>query len=333
MILATVDPANEQATLISIPRDLIVPIPGHGRQKINTAHFWGEVDDPGSGPRHAMQTVEGLFGVSIDYYVRVDFIGFERLIDAVGGIDLVVSRPIVDDAYPTADYGTKRLEIPAGPQHLNGEQALEYARTRHSDSDFGRGARQRQVILAAKEKAIQPANLPKLPTLLRVVQQSVTTDIPPEAIPSLIARAQSIPAENITSTGITAEMVIDINHDGTELEPDFSKIRPMIAQAFGEAAPEAPIRVEILNGTDRDGFAAATAERLQEQGYEITQIAQAARSDHQNTEIIDRSGDRHAGAALAKILDVPPSAIQPAPPTAEATDITITLGFDAPDRR
>src|SRR5438132_1471406 len=83
------------AALISIPRDLVVVVPGHGSQKINTAHFWGDLDHPGDGPAVAKKTVEDAFGINVDYFARVDFLAFQRMIDAMGGIVVDVPRPIL----------------------------------------------------------------------------------------------------------------------------------------------------------------------------------------------------------------------------------------------
>jgi LCP family protein required for cell wall assembly len=138
MMVLTTHPPDASVGLLSIPRDLYVEIPGRGTSRINTAHFWGESQAAGNGPLLAMATVEHNFGVPIHHYVRVDFEGFRAVVDAVGGIDIVVEEPIVDDAYPSEDYGTIRIEIPAGPQHMDGETALRYARSRHSSSDFDR---------------------------------------------------------------------------------------------------------------------------------------------------------------------------------------------------
>src|SRR5260370_26450483 len=108
MILAMADATAKRAALVSIPRDLVVAIPGHGNQKINTAHFWGESDQSGGGPPLAARTVEAAFGVAVDYFARVDFAAFRQGIDALGGIVVDVDRPILDNEYPTEDYGIKR---------------------------------------------------------------------------------------------------------------------------------------------------------------------------------------------------------------------------------
>ncbi|MBN1178048.1 MAG: LCP family protein [Anaerolineae bacterium] len=177
LVLASFQPAAPHAALLSIPRDLYVDVPGYGSNRINTAHFWGENETAGGGPALAMQTVTYNFGVPVDHAIRVDFDGFRAVIDAVGGIDVYVEEAIVDDEYPTEDYGTIRIEIPAGLQHMDGETALQYARSRHGSSDFDRAARQQQILSALAERLLQPATWPRLPAVYLAVTSHVDTDM------------------------------------------------------------------------------------------------------------------------------------------------------------
>ena len=120
VVLATIDSRSPSVGLLSVPRDLYVDIPGYGANRINTAHFWGENESAGNGPGLAMATVVANFGIPVHHYLRIDFDGFRAIIDAVGGIDIMVDEAIVDDAYPTSDYGTIHIEISEGLQHLDG---------------------------------------------------------------------------------------------------------------------------------------------------------------------------------------------------------------------
>lgn len=177
IILTTVYPAGRRIALLSIPRDLYVEIPGHGTSRINTAHFWGENGAEGSGPALAIETVAHNLGVHADHYVRVDFDGFRAIIEAAGGLDILVEKPIIDNAFPTDDYGTIRIEIPAGLQHMDGDTALQYARSRHGSSDFDRAKRQQQIVVALVQRFFQPEVWPNLPTIYRAVMGNVDTDI------------------------------------------------------------------------------------------------------------------------------------------------------------
>ena len=151
IIVARLDLTSGDMRAVSIPRDLLVEIPGVGEGKINGVYDAGvrqRPDDPVAGVVAVRDTVEATFGVAIDHYVLVDFAGFEAVIDAVGGVDLTVPEPIRDAAYPTEDYGTQLVEFEAGRQHMDGERALQYARIRNPDSDDQRRERQFQVLVA-----------------------------------------------------------------------------------------------------------------------------------------------------------------------------------------
>ena len=155
MILVSIDPATRSASMLSIPRDLWVTIPGYGENRINTAHATGDIRKyPGGGVALAKKTVWYTFGVPVHYYVRINFVGFEKMIDAIGGITIDVESAIHDDSYPDQNYGTMVVDIPAGVQHMDGKTALQYARVRHGRNDFDRMKRQQQVILAARDACV-----------------------------------------------------------------------------------------------------------------------------------------------------------------------------------
>ncbi len=177
IILLHSDLGGSRVALLSIPRDLWVTIPGWGEERINAAHLYGELDSPGGGPALAAATVNYNFGLPIHHTLRLDFDAFRQVIDAAGGIEIDVPAPIVDDAYPTQDYGVMRIEIPAGRQHMDGNTALQYARSRHSSSDFDRAARQQQILVALAKKMSTPSGLLRASRVYRALQNAVETDL------------------------------------------------------------------------------------------------------------------------------------------------------------
>ena len=201
MMLISVDPESEQVSILSIPRDLYAVIPGYGRDRINTAFVYGAADgNPAGGAALAMSTVEYNLGVPIDHYVLVDFSAVIRGIDTLGGIDVYVPFDINDPTYPDMNYGYDPLYIPAGMQHLDGETALKYARTRHIDNDFGRAGRQQQVLLSARDKALGlgiAGLLARAPELYARIEQGIRTDLSMEQIVQLGQTLSGIESEKI----------------------------------------------------------------------------------------------------------------------------------------
>lgn len=178
IILARLDLIEKEIHAVSIPRDLLVDIPGYGQGKINGAYNLGMKANPGnpiSGVAMMRDTLEDNFGVHIDDYVLVDFQGFEQVIDAVGGINLNVPTQIIDPAYPTVDYGTEVVEFDPGWQHMDGETALKYARTRNADSDDERRGRQFDVLLALFDQGKGIGSITNASEIILALGDSVQT--------------------------------------------------------------------------------------------------------------------------------------------------------------
>lgn len=158
IMLLGVQPRRLRVNLLSIPRDLFITVPGYGAQRINTVNVLGELDERGSGPHLLSDAIHTSFGVRPDRYMRLNFTAFEALVNAVGGLHINVPKRIVDYQYPTENYGTMTIQFDPGWQHMDGETALIYARTRHADDDYGRAERQQQVLSALSHKLANPLN-------------------------------------------------------------------------------------------------------------------------------------------------------------------------------
>ena len=189
MMLVHIDPVNNQVWMVSIPRDSWVDVPDiGGMHKIDQAFFLGAVQHNSfdDGVREARLTVEKDYGVTIDRYAWVGLSGFASVIDTLGGVDIDVTHPIVDDAYPddtgaqvSDPYAYRRLYLAPGPQHLTGEQALEYVRSRHADliGDIGRTERQQEVLSALKKKLTVTNVFSHLQAIIGDLQGKVYTDL------------------------------------------------------------------------------------------------------------------------------------------------------------
>ncbi|MCA0452657.1 MAG: LCP family protein [Chloroflexi bacterium] len=176
MMVVGVKPSQLRLSLLSIPRDIFIEVPGYGSQRINTVNVLGEQAQAGSGPQLVMSAISQDFGIRLERYIRLDFNGFVKLVDAAGGLTIDVERTIIDDSYPTEDGGYQYIQFDAGVQQMDGERALIYARTRHGDDDYQRAARQQQVISALFGKLINPL---RWPAALGVIQSSVDTNLTP----------------------------------------------------------------------------------------------------------------------------------------------------------
>ncbi|PJA47391.1 hypothetical protein CO172_01670 [Candidatus Uhrbacteria bacterium CG_4_9_14_3_um_filter_36_7] len=163
IIFMSVKPSEKKMGLLSIPRDLTVPIPNYGWRKINHVNAFAEAENSGSGPLATQGILEDLFKQPIHYYVKIDFSGFAQLIDDIGGVDIYVDPPFVDTQYPTSNHLYQTIIFQKGWQHMDGNQALMYVRSRHGNngqgSDFSRSRRQQQVLLAMKEKIVNVSTL------------------------------------------------------------------------------------------------------------------------------------------------------------------------------
>ena len=195
-VLALAPPGG--ATLVSFPRDLWVNIPGHGEQRLNVAYPLGAQGGGATGGAALLgRTLASEFGLVPDRWARVDFRGFANLVDALGGVEVTVSRALVDDHYPTEDYGTRRLEIPAGRQHFDGATALAYVRTRAADNDFGRMGRQQEMLVALRERALSPGGLVRVPGALLALSRSVASDLSVGETLALLRTLATLPRERL----------------------------------------------------------------------------------------------------------------------------------------
>lgn len=196
IMLSRVDVANGRMRTISIPRDLLAEIPGYGWMKINAAYNIASKannHDWNAGVELFRRTIEWNFNFAVDGIVTTNLLKMPGVIDAMGGITVNNPYDVVDEIYPTADFGTKKIFYPEGELRLDGEQALEFSRTRHMDFDEGRVMRQQIVLSACLAELQKPENAPRLPQIYEAGQEFVMTDIPAEVQGHLVA---SVPLMN-----------------------------------------------------------------------------------------------------------------------------------------
>ena len=239
IILVSIDPTTKSIGMLSIPRDLYVVIPGQSdMQRINSAYVLGELQQPGTGPKLAMQTVQNNFGVPVNSCVVISFDAVIGLIDAIGGVDIDVPVTIDDPEFPDMNYGFDPLYIPAGPTHMDGKLALKYARTRHQDTDFDRASRQQQVLMAVRQKVLKPDVLPGLigqaPALWDRFSKGLITDFTLDQALSLGWYIKDIQLSSIKQGTVRDKYVLATQFNGdTVLTPNRALLGELLTQVFG----------------------------------------------------------------------------------------------------
>ena len=289
----SLDPKTKDVAMLSIPRDLYVNIPGYGSGKINAANSYG-------GPTLAARVVSNVVGVPIHYYALIDFSGFKQAVDVVDGVDINVPIPLNDPLFP-CDDGTKNagkycpVHFVSGLQHMNGETALEYSRSRETTSDFARAARQQQVLVALRQKALQLSTLTnplKLTGLIEAVGNHLRTDLGISDMQRLAGIARNIDAARITRSVLDTESADSLLIDGSgkiagagsiELpkagEFDYSRIHDFVKNIFVDHyITDENARIEVRNGTSEWGLATSVVKSLQAAHYNVGAPVNAASS-------------------------------------------------------
>jgi LCP family protein required for cell wall assembly len=318
IMVASFKPSTKDVALLSIPRDLLLPLPDKGWRKINSVNAFGEADDAGEGGEYTRQVVESLLGIDIPYYVRIDFQAFRDIVDAVGGVDVYVDRSFTDATYPTADHGVQTVAFAKGWTHLGGDAALQFARSRHGNngegSDFARAKRQQKVMLAIKEKLMTIGtyrNPATVTNLIASLKGNVRTNLQLGEMVRLVRYGQDIGELTIRHKVIdnSAESpLVEGTYGGAYVllprNDDWNTLRSVAANIFSEpVAKDAgtterklPVatattgRVEIQNGTDRQGFARTVASKLSGSGFEVVKIGNASATGTTRTIIEDYTG-------------------------------------------
>lgn len=279
---------SSNAQILSIPRDLWVDIPGHNQNRINAAFAFG-------GSRLMVETIKQNLNVEINHYVEIDFLGFQGLVDDLGGVEIAFPFPARDEK--------SGLSVGAGTQTLNGKMALAYARSRVYQeqrdgrwvsveaNDFGRTSRQQEVIRAILRELKSPSSITEAGDIARGMARHVTIDanLAQASVASLAwdfrgvltgdIEGATLPATGRTINGASVVVI---------KEPEAGA---MLANfRAGRALAEQPIRLQVLNGNGVEGAATAMSGTLEASGFQIVAIGDAARKDYEQTTIIVPQG-------------------------------------------
>ena len=231
LMVATLDPKKDHAALMSIPRDTRVKIKGHGWDKINAAYAYGSAKGgPEAGEKLTQRTVEDFLGVNMDHYVVINIQAFQKIIDAIGGIDIDVEKRMYYED-PWDDDGGLIIDLQPGMQHMDGKTAVTYVRYRDEEGDIGRIKRQQKFMKACMDKITSPAIIPKLPNVISEVMSSVKTDL---SFRQLLEFAGTL--KEAQKNGLKTEMVPGkpLYIDGVSYWiPDLHKLRTTLAETLG----------------------------------------------------------------------------------------------------
>lgn len=347
IIVASLDPINKTASMLSIPRDLWVSFPKNScqitKQKINAVYPMilacsggknlGEREKEAN--RVLKETVGNLLDLNIHYLIKVDFKGFERVIDIIGGVDLCLESSFYDPYYPNDRYGYDPFFLEAGCHTLDGKTTLKYARSRQTSSDFARAKRQQEIIIAAKEKFLKLENLfnpAKISNLVEELSDNIRTDF--ESIDEIWKIVQI--GRSVDQRDISMHVLDDSENGflyGTSVVLDGYNISILLPndktgeeiKEFAQSIFKEPFlrkedaKIIVLNGTYYTGLATKMKDKISVYGYNVIKVSNAKERGHKKTRIFSKNLNKKRitedllSKRIGKILGIPSLEIEEIP--------------------
>lgn len=341
LIVVNFQPEYDLVTMLSIPRDLYVYIPGWQMQRINAAYYHGMTTAyPGSGPGLLKDTILYNLGIEIDRVALVDFDGFVDIIDTLGGVDVPVAcaytdwRIINPRKNPEDEDNWKLFTVNAGIVHMDGDLALWYARSRKKSSDFDRGRRQQEVLRAIYSQALRLNTLAKVPELYRQLSSNLDTDIYLDYILQLLPYSTRVGEAQVRSIFINKDVLISWRTPtgGAVLLPDESKLPALLARALGpplKGQSRSEPLIEIRNRTSWESLPELAAERLSYAGFETT-ILEGSGEEAEQTRLIglEPEVDEQVVDYLLQVLALPSNRFVHRPQSNSPAHYRLMLGED-----
>ncbi len=350
IIIASIDPRTRSVAMISVPRDLYLRTSRMGAGRINALYrdfkytlIQQEDLEAGEAGHAAMQELatelSQTFGIELHHVVKVDFTGFVKAVDAIGGIDIVVPEDLYDNQYPAANYGYQTFSVLAGPQHMDGDTALKYARSRHSTSDFDRSRRQQDILRALSEKAKGSGTLTspgQITSLLQIMDEHVATTMTFREMVTLANVAGDIDRRNIVSVqfsldgpgGFLYPPPRDQFGGAAVLIPNsWDEIRTFMRLTLTERdifLDDEPI--DVFNAGGPGGAAGLLSRELARYTLTIGDVANVRGEDRPTSAIMTPKHREESARTLSTLLHIPDVAVLPN--TSTGTSIQIVLGGD-----
>jgi len=342
-MIMSLKPRSHEAALLSIPRDLYVEVEGTNiKSKINAVKVLGDQSPEKNGIELLKKTVEDVSGLPINYYVQLDFQGFTKVIDSMGGIDVYLEKEINDPAYPDFNHGYDPFYIEAGWHHLDGATALKVARSRHSTmGDFDRIKRQQEIIKAFRQKVYEKyssADIGAFSDMLSALSSNLSTDIQLKELPRYYQVMKEIKGHNFSAQTVDTQKYLQkINVGlGYTLAPrsgDYSATNQLGENLFDMQIPPAKkaaiqgeaALISIENGTGSPDTANIIARDLENMGFRIVSSSNTDKSDLQGV-IIYHGQDVQKAETLAFLKEKFSAKDEIKDTDAGRADFTIVLG-------
>ncbi|WP_298615413.1 LCP family protein [uncultured Thermosynechococcus sp.] len=325
LLLARFNPENGTITVLSIPRDTRVEIPGYGINKINAANVYGDVD-------LTVRVVSKTLNYTpVDRYIRIDTAAFRELVDLVGGVEVNVPKRMVYTDHTQKLY----IDLQPGLQTLNGEQAEGFVRFRYDElGDIGRAQRQQMLIKALQKKLANPVMLTQLPKIYSVLQKYVDTDLTFAELMAIAQFSLRIEPDNLRLILLPGRF----GGDGYEVSywlPDYERIGRVVAEHFRDRpaklvnsnwSESGTLRIALQNASGRSDAAQDMADFLAHHGYTNVMISNEWYQQTPETEIIAQQGDVGAAQMIRSVLGM--GRVSANSTGVLSSDITIRIGRD-----
>jgi LCP family protein required for cell wall assembly len=362
LITVSIDPVTKQVAMFSLPRDTVdVPVPSGPAQRVWGRSYGNKINSffmqnrrrsdlwPGNDRTrgyNALKAVIGeLYDLDVRYFVEVNFNGFKKVIDALGGVTVNVQVPVSDDQFPGTTGRPQRVYIPSGLQHMDGDQALRYARSRHTSTDFDRASRQQRVLLSLREQADPQTLVPRLPELVTALKSAVRTDIPVGQLDELLGLASQVDTANIRSYVFSPPLYSqDTCQDarGCVVLPNITRIKQAVKNAFSadprdeqlrESLAAEGARVWVENPTSERSRGARLAGYLEYHGLSASAPSGRPKGSVPSKTVITvyNGAETDNPATIAYLEDLFKGKVKTANDAKMLADVVVRIGRDTPE--